>query len=71
MDFRTIDSKGTLALRHKLGVSQGRFWKRQSGESRYETGRAIPRPVQLLMQLAYDADPVRVYERIRFKRRTR
>lgn len=44
-------------LRKKLGLNQTEFWNRvavtQSGGSRYEAGRAIPKPVQLLLTLAY------------------
>lgn len=46
-----------LILRKRLGLSQSEFWKRvavtQSGGSRYESGRNLPRPVQLLLHLAY------------------
>ena len=45
------------ALRKKLGVNQSVFWSRirvtQSGGSRYESGRKLPHPVQLLLHLAY------------------
>lgn len=43
--------------RQKLGLNQSEFWKliavTQSGGSRYESGRAMPHPVQMLLQLAY------------------
>ena len=43
-------------LRQRSGLSQTDFWKRfgvtQSGGSRYESGRRIPKPVQILMELA-------------------
>ncbi len=43
--------------RRKNQLNQSDFWSRvgvtQSGGSRYESGRNIPRPVQLLLQLAY------------------
>jgi DNA-binding transcriptional regulator YiaG len=46
-----------VALRRKLGLNQTEFWSRisttQSGGSRYETGRKLPGPVQLLLHLAY------------------
>jgi DNA-binding transcriptional regulator YiaG len=46
-----------LALRKKLAFNQSEFWSRvaigQSGGSRYESGRKLPRPVQLLLHLAY------------------
>lgn len=45
------------SIRWNLGINQGPFWNRvgvtQSGGSRYETGRPIPRPVRLLLSLAY------------------
>ena len=44
-------------LRHKLRLNQQDFWSRvgvtQSGGSRYETGRRIPRPVQELLRLVH------------------
>lgn len=46
-----------LSTRRKLGISQSKFWNRigitQSGGSRYEGGRAMPKPVALLVALAY------------------
>lgn len=46
-----------IALRQKLNLNQTSFWSRvgigQSGGSRYESGRNIPRPVQLLLRIAY------------------
>ena len=71
----SITSEGALALRRKLGISQAKFWRRlgvtQSCGSRYETGRAIPHSIYLLMALAYDANPERAYERIRYQKRTK
>jgi len=73
MDTQTITGKGALELRRNLGLSQAQFWERlgitPSCGARYEAGRAIPRPVYLLMQLAYDANPERAYEEIRYERR--
>jgi DNA-binding transcriptional regulator YiaG len=44
-----------LAYRKSLGENQNVFWQRfgvtQSGGSRYESGRNIPRPVRLLITL--------------------
>lgn len=46
--------------RRKHGLNQSMFWSRvgvtQSGGSRYESGRSIPRPVQFLLQLTYGTD---------------
>lgn len=42
--------------RKKLGLNQSEFWEHfrttQSGGSRYESGREIPDPVQLLLNIA-------------------
>ncbi|HEY8857276.1 MAG TPA: helix-turn-helix domain-containing protein [Rugosibacter sp.] len=47
----------TSAIRQKLGLNQQQFWARlgvtQSGGSRYENGRRMPRPVQQLVHLMY------------------
>jgi transcriptional regulator with XRE-family HTH domain len=44
-------------LRHKLGLNQQQFWSpigvTQSGGSRYENGRNMPKPVRELVRLAY------------------
>lgn len=44
-------------IRHKAGLNQSNFWNKlgvtQSGGSRYEHGRDMPEPVQLLFRLAY------------------
>jgi hypothetical protein len=44
-------------LRRKLRLNQSEFWSRvgvtQSGGSRYETGRRIPRPVRELLRLVH------------------
>ena len=49
--------KEAKLLRSKLGINQSEFWSRisvtQSGGSRYESGRSLPRPVRLLLNLAY------------------
>jgi hypothetical protein len=48
---------GALVLRKKLALNQSEFWSRiavtQSGGSRYESGRNLPRTVQLLLHLTY------------------
>lgn len=42
-----------LAIRKKLSLNQSEFWQplgvTQSCGSRYESGRSIPRPVQILL----------------------
>lgn len=50
-----FNPKDPFAYRKALGENQATFWRRfgvtQSGGSRYESGRTIPRPVRLLMAL--------------------
>jgi transcriptional regulator with XRE-family HTH domain len=50
----TIDVR---EIRRKLGLNQSQFWSKigvtQSGGSRYESGRNIPRPVQALLRLVH------------------
>ncbi len=49
-----------LELRKHLGVSQAVFWQRvgvtQSGGSRYESGRAVPRQVLWALHFAYGSE---------------
>ena len=44
-------------MRKKLSLNQGEFWSAvgvtQSGGSRYESGRSIPKPVRELLRLVY------------------
>lgn len=44
-------------IRHRLGMNQQEFWGRigvtQSGGSRYESGRNMPKPVQELLRLVH------------------
>jgi len=44
-------------IRHRLGMNQQEFWGRigvtQSGGSRYESGRMMPKPVQELLRLVH------------------
>lgn len=50
-----------LKLRTRLNQNQAVFWNRlgvtQSGGSRYEGGRPIPKPVKILFYLTYMATP--------------
>ena len=52
--MKSVDLKKLRALR---GLNQSRFWTplgvTQSGGSRYEAGRAMPKPVAMLVQLAH------------------
>ena len=44
-------------IRRKLGINQMDFWSQlgvtQSGGSRYESGRSMPKPVRELLRLVY------------------
>ena len=44
-------------LRLSLGMNQTQFWSQlgvtQSGGSRYESGRNVPDPIRLLLELVY------------------
>jgi transcriptional regulator with XRE-family HTH domain len=44
-------------IRLRLGLNQQQFWSRigvtQSGGSRYESGRAMPKPVRELLRLVH------------------
>ena len=52
-----VTGDAALAMRQKAGLNQSRFWSAvgvgQSAGSRYESGRNIPRPVQMLLRIAY------------------
>jgi transcriptional regulator with XRE-family HTH domain len=54
MKNESIDAR---EIRRKLGLNQQQFWSRigvtQSGGSRYESGRNMPRPVQQLLRLVH------------------
>jgi DNA-binding transcriptional regulator YiaG len=51
--------KDYKTLRVKMRLNQVEFWNRlgvtQSGGSRYESGRAVPKPVAVLAHLVYVA----------------
>ena len=55
LPYRT--SEEIKALRKKIGMVQTEFWAplgvTQSGGSRYEAGRNIPRSAQLLLAITY------------------
>ena len=56
--MRATDKKRKLRdIRHRLGLNQQEFWSKigvtQSGGSRYETGRAMPKPVRALLRLVH------------------
>lgn len=53
-------------LRRKLGLCQQAFWSRigvtQSGGSRYESGRSMPKTVRALLGMVYLGEQVEVYQ---------
>lgn len=57
---KVITGDAVREIRRKLGLNQQAFWSllgvTQSGGSRYESGRSIPKPVQNLVRLAYGSD---------------
>jgi len=65
--MKSIDNIDVREVRRKLGMNQSQFWSKigvtQSGGSRYESGRNIPKPVQALLRLVHvehiDIDRIR------------
>ena len=55
--MKTVDTIDAREIRRKLAMNQQQFWSRlgvtQSGGSRYESGRNMPRPVQQLLRLVH------------------
>jgi transcriptional regulator with XRE-family HTH domain len=55
--MKSIDKIDAREVRRKLGLNQQQFWSKigvtQSGGSRYESGRNMPRPVQHLLRLVH------------------
>ena len=60
LTLRFKTGEDVKALRGKLRLNQTQFWSKinvtQSGGSRYESGRASPRTVPLLLHLAYGTE---------------
>ena len=54
---KTIEKIDAREIRRKLGMNQQQFWSKigvtQSGGSRYESGRNMPRPVRELLRLVH------------------
>lgn len=52
-----MDKIDAREIRRKMGMNQQQFWSKlgvtQSGGSRYESGRNMPRPVQQLLRLVH------------------
>ncbi|MCK6413705.1 MAG: transcriptional regulator [Azonexus sp.] len=55
--MKTIDKIDAREIRRKLGLNQQQFWSQlgvtQSGGSRYESGRNMPKPVRELLRLVH------------------
>lgn len=53
-----VSIENVRALRESLGINQASFWSKfgvtQSGGSRYENGRNIPKPIKVLLQANID-----------------
>ncbi|MRR56639.1 MAG: XRE family transcriptional regulator [Deltaproteobacteria bacterium] len=54
---KKIDLQNIVEYRRGLGMNQSSFWSQfgvtQSGGSRYESGRSLPRPVAMLVWLKF------------------
>ena len=54
---KALDKTDPREIRRKLGLNQQQFWSKigvtQSGGSRYESGRNMPRPVRELLRLVH------------------
>lgn len=55
--MKNMEKIDAREIRRKLGMNQQQFWSKlgvtQSGGSRYESGRNMPRPVQHLLRLVH------------------
>ncbi|NMG73722.1 helix-turn-helix domain-containing protein [Aromatoleum diolicum] len=60
MKLKSYTGDEVRSLRRKLNLNQSEFWSpfqtTQSGGSRYESGREIPAPVQVLLNIAFGTD---------------
>lgn len=60
MKFKIYSGEEVRELRRTLNLNQSEFWApfqtMQSGGSRYESGRDIPEPVQVLLNIAFGTD---------------
>ena len=54
---KAIEKSDPREIRRKLGLNQQQFWSKigvtQSGGSRYESGRNMPKPVRELLRLVH------------------
>jgi len=55
--MKDVEKFDAREIRRKLAMNQQQFWSKlgvtQSGGSRYESGRSMPRPVQQLLRLVH------------------
>ncbi len=55
--MKLLDLVNPREIRRRLGLNQEEFWTRigvtQSGGSRYECGRSMPKPVRELLRLVH------------------
>lgn len=55
--LKTVEKIEPREIRRKLGLNQQQFWSKigvtQSGGSRYESGRNMPKPVRELLRLVH------------------
>lgn len=55
--MKTTEKVDVREIRRKLGMNQSQFWSKigvtQSGGSRYESGRNMPKPVRELLRLVH------------------
>lgn len=60
MNLKAYTGAEVRELRLNLQLNQSEFWTpfqtTQSGGSRYESGRDIPTPVQVLLNIAFNTD---------------
>src|SRR5437879_9244474 len=56
-NMKLLDLINPREIRRRLGLNQEEFWTRigvtQSGGSRYESGRTMPKPVRQLLRLVH------------------
>jgi len=56
-NVKAIEKIEAREIRRKLGLNQQQFWSKigvtQSGGSRYESGRNMPKPVRELLRLVH------------------
>ncbi len=54
---KQVEKSDPREIRRKLGLNQQQFWSKigvtQSGGSRYESGRNMPKPVRELLRLVH------------------